>query len=283
MSRTLQRDARRNPATLAGAVLAALLAMLPMQPTAAQTVRDLLGKGVPESMRTALALSDEDEIRAGQLAAANLLGVAPLVEDEALQRYVNAVGRWIAMGSERPDLPWRFGVIDSADVNAFAAPGGYVLITRGLYASLSDEAELAGVLGHEIAHVVERHQIELMRKSLLLEAGAQVLARELEKDKEKLVQRLVGTGAEIFARRLDQGAEFEADRHGVVLAARAGYSPFGLPAVLQKIASVPREDDRVSLLYSTHPAPEQRLRRLEQSSVKLYDYEGAAGELQTLR
>lgn len=283
MSRTLQRDARRNPATLAGAVLAALLAMLPMQPTAAQTVRDLLGKGVPESMRTALALSDEDEIRAGQLAAANLLGVAPLVEDEALQRYVNAVGRWIAMGSERPDLPWRFGVIDSADVNAFAAPGGYVLITRGLYASLSDEAELAGVLGHEIAHVVERHQIELMRKSLLLEAGAQVLARELEKDKEKLVQRLVGTGAEIFARRLDQGAEFEADRHGVVLAARAGYSPFGLPAVLQKIASVPREDDRVSLLYSTHPAPEQRLRRLEQSSVKLYDYEGAAGELHTLR
>jgi beta-barrel assembly-enhancing protease len=277
-----RRDLRRQ-ATATPALLAGLFLMLPAQPPAAQTVRDLLKQPVPESLRLALALSDEDEIRAGQQAAANLLGVAPLVKDEGLQRYVNAVGRWVAMGSERPDLPWRFGVIESGDVNAFAAPGGYVLITRGLYASLGDEAELAGVLGHEIAHVVERHHVELMRKSLLLEQGAQVLSRELERDREALVKRLVGTGAELFARRLDQGAEFEADRHGVVLAARAGYSPFGLPAVLQKIASVPREDDRVSLLLATHPAPDQRLRQLERASDQLYEYEGKGGELYVLR
>jgi beta-barrel assembly-enhancing protease len=268
---------------IASTLLGALLLTLPAQPPSAQTVRDLLKQPVPESLKLALALSDEDEVRAGQQAAANLLGVAPLVKDDDLQRYVNAVGRWVAMGSERPDLPWRFGVIESADVNAFAAPGGYVLITRGLYASLGDEAELAGVLGHEIAHVVERHHVELMRKSLLLEQGAQVLSRELERDREAVVKRLVGTGAELFARRLDQGAEFEADRHGVVLAARAGYNPFGLPAVLQKIASVPREDDRVSLLLATHPAPDQRLRQLAQASEKLYEYDGAGGELQPLR
>lgn len=271
------------PRHAAPTLLAALLLMLPHAPGPAQTVRDLLKQPVPESLRLALSLSDEDEVRAGQQAAANLLGVAPLVEDEALQRYVNAVGRWVALGSERPDLPWRFGVIESADVNAFAAPGGYVLITRGLYASLDDEAELAGVLGHEIAHVVERHHVELMRKQLLLEQGTQVLSRELERDREAVVKRLVGTGAEMFARRLDQGAEFEADRHGVVLAARAGYDPFGLPAVLQKIASVPREDDRVSLLYATHPSPDQRLRQLEQTSERLYQYEGAGGELHPLR
>jgi beta-barrel assembly-enhancing protease len=276
-----RRFPRTRRAAITTGVLAALLVMLPAQVPLAQNVRDLLGQGVPESLRLALALSDEDEIRAGQMAAANLLGVAPLVEDEALQRYVNAVGRWVAMGSERPDLPWRFGVIESADVNAFAAPGGFVLITRGLYASLADEAELAGVLGHEIAHVVERHHIELMRKSLLLERGAKVLGREL--DREAVVKQLVGTGAELFARRLDQGAEFEADRRGVVLAARAGYDPFGLPTVLQKIASLPREDDRVSLLYATHPAPDQRLRQLEQASEKLYEYEGQGGELHRLR
>ncbi len=279
----MKRHRSRGHTTLAGGLAAALLLTLPAAPASAQTVRDLLKQPVPESLRLALSLSDEDEVRAGQQAAANLLGVAPLVKDEALQRYVNAVGRWVAMGSERPDLPWRFGVIDSADVNAFAAPGGYVLITRGLYASLADEAELAGVLGHEIAHVVERHHVELMRKSLLLEQGAQVLTRELERDREALVKRLVGTGAELFSRRLDQGAEFEADRHGVVLAARAGYNPFGLPAVLQKIASVPREDDRVSLLYATHPAPDQRLRNLEQASARLYEYEGVSGELRPLR
>jgi predicted Zn-dependent protease len=208
------------------------------------------------------------------------------VADEGLQRYVNTVGRWIAMGSERPDLPWRFGVVDSADVNAFAAPGGYVLITRGLYASLGDEAELAGVLGHEIAHVVERHHLDLMRKSLLLEMGVQSLQKQLEGDREALVRRLVGTGAEIFARRLDQGAEFQADRHGMVLAARAGYSPFGLPAVLQKIASVDRTDDRVTLLYRTHPAPDERLRQLEAAfgaGLDGLDRPDAGGKLHPLK
>jgi beta-barrel assembly-enhancing protease len=252
----------------------------------AQTLTDRMTSQIPDSLRLAVSLSDEDEIRAGQQATANLLGVAPLVQDEGLQRYVNTVGRWVAMGSERPDLPWHFGVIDSADVNAFAAPGGYVLITRGLYASLSDESELAGVLGHEIAHVVERHHIELMRSSLMLELGVKVLEREVLRDREALVRRLVGTGAEIFARRLDQEAEFEADGKGVVLAARAGYSPFGLPAVLQKIASVEKTDDRLALLYETHPAPEDRLRHLDAAfGAELQQYESGApgGRLYALR
>jgi beta-barrel assembly-enhancing protease len=241
---------------------------------------------IPEQLRLALAIAEEDEIRAGREATANLLGVAPLVADQGLQAYVNTVGLWVAMGSERPDLPWRFGVIDSADVNAFAAPGGYVLITRGLYASLSDESELAGVLGHEIAHVVERHHVELMRSSLMLQMGVEVLEREVLRDRDALVRQLVGTGAELFARRLDQDAEFEADRHGVVLAARAGYSPFGLPAVLQKIASVEQTDDRVTLLYETHPDPEQRLRHLDAtlgSDLHALDAGDAGGALYPLQ
>lgn len=262
-----------SPRPLLAAALAALLATS----VPAQNVKDLLKGRLPEALRPALVLSQDDEIRVGQAAAANLLGVAPLVQDEGLQRYVNTVGRWVAMGSERPDLPWRFGVIDSADVNAFAAPGGYVLITRGLYASLSDESELAGVLGHEISHVVERHHIELMRKGVLLDLGVQAVQKQMQ-DRDALVRRLVGTGAEVFARRLDQGAEFQADRNGLALAARAGYSPFGLPAVLQKIASVSRTDDRVALLYQTHPAPEDRLRQLEAAiGADMYRYDRPAG------
>jgi len=94
--------------------------------------------------------SKEEEIALGREIAGNLLGAAPLVKDAALQKYVNSVGRWVASQSERPDLPWRFGVIESEDLNAFAAPGGYIMLTKGLYRKLNNEAQLAGVLGHEI-------------------------------------------------------------------------------------------------------------------------------------
>ena len=252
----------------------------------AESLRDKLSSKIPDSKRLLLALTPEDEVRVGQQVAANLLGVAPLVKDDALQQYVNKVGRWVAMQSERPELPWHFGVVESADVNAFAAPGGYVLITRGLYASLSDETELAGVLGHEIAHVVERHHIELMRKTALVDEGRKAVDKKLKDDKDALLKRLVGNGAEIFARRLDQGAEFEADRQGVALAARAGYSPYGLPAVLQKIASVAKGDDRVQLLYKTHPSPSERLQQIDRalgSSLDKFDKPGASGKLYPLK
>ncbi len=252
----------------------------------AESLREKLSSKIPDSQRMLLALTPEDEIRVGQQVAANLLGVAPLVKDDALQKYVNHVGRWVALQSDRPKLPWHFGVIESADVNAFAAPGGYVLITRGLYASLSDEAELAGVLGHEIAHVTERHHIELMRKTALLDESRKAVEKKLKDDKEALLKRLVGNGAEIFARRLDQDAEFEADRRGIVLAARAGYSPYGLPAVLQKIASVAQSDDRVQLLYKTHPSPTDRLRQLDRAmgqNFHQYDKPSAGGTLHPLK
>lgn len=243
-------------------MLALVLSTAGVGRAGAQSLEERLRERIPESTRLALVLTEADEIEVGRRATARLLGVAPLVEDDAVQAYVNKVGRWIAAGSRRPDLPWRFGVIDSADVNAFAAPGGFVLLTRALYQSLDSEAELAGVLAHEIAHVTERHQIELLRQQLLLEEGREVIQDLIRGDREELLARLAGTGAELFARRLDRGAEFDADRRAVVLAARAGYDPYGLPAVLQKIGAVAQTDDRVQLLYRTHPPPEERLRRL---------------------
>jgi predicted Zn-dependent protease len=211
----------------------------------------------------------EDEIKIGQHVAGTLLGAAPLVDDAAMQRYVNRVGRWVALQSERPDLPWTFGVIDSADVNAFAAPGGYVFITKGLYGLLRDEAELAGVLAHEVAHVTERHHLKVMQKSQLIGAGTRLLGRKVT-DNER-TRALLGSGAEIMARGLDKSAEFEADRQGVVLATRAGYDSYGLPAVLQEIGQLAKGSSAVGLLFKTHPHPDERLLRLSEAMGSRFD------------
>lgn len=205
--------------------------------------------------------SVEEENRIGRQIAGNLLGAVPLVRDEALQRYVNRVGEWVAQQSGRRDVTWRFGVLDTDDINAFAAPGGYVFVTKGLYRLLRDEAELAGVLGHEIAHVVEKHHLKVLRQSTLIGALGQVAGAKAQ-GSDPLVQNLIGNGAEIMARGLDKSAEYEADRIGMVYAARAGYDPWGLPNVLQDMAALPAKDGRTSLLYKTHPHPADRLAEL---------------------
>lgn len=202
--------------------------------------------------------STEEEITLGREIAGNLLGAAPLVKDAALQKYVNSVGRWVASQSERPELPWRFGVIESEDINAFAAPGGYIMLTKGLYRKLTNEAQLAGVLGHEIGHVVKKHQLKVLQKQQLLNMGAGFLSSKYAKDNQ-LVSKAIGTGAEISARSLDKSAEYEADRLGLSYAARAGYEPYGLTEVLQTIGQTNKNDGSVTLLFKTHPHPDDRL------------------------
>lgn len=209
---------------------------------------------------TAVAgVSEQEELGMGREIAGRMLGAAPLVNDAALQTYVNRVGRWVAVQSERPDLPWRFAVIDTPSINAFAAPGGYVMLTRGLYEILDNEAQLAGVLAHEIAHVVRRHHVTVMQKSAALSAGAQIAQRD---NRSALINNMIGTGAEVFARGLDKSAEYEADAIGVILAARAGYNPFGLIDVLHKLAARGSADGSLALLFKTHPLPGDRLDQL---------------------
>lgn len=208
--------------------------------------------------------SQEEEVRIGQQIAGNLLGAAPLVRDESLQRYVNRVGLWVAMQSERPGLPWRFGVIESEDINAFAAPGGYIFLTKGLYRRLNNEAELAGVLAHEVGHVIRKHHLKLLQKSQAIAAVGALFGSKLG-DEDQTIQNIIGNGAEVVARGLDKDAEYEADRIGVVLTARAGYDTYALPTVLADIGHVAKSDKRVSLLFKTHPHPEERLGRLAES------------------
>ncbi|MGB2832080.1 MAG: M48 family metalloprotease [Methylotenera sp.] len=214
--------------------------------------------------------SKAEEVALGREISGSLLGAAPLVKDESLQKYVNQVGRWVASQSERADLPWKFGVIESTDLNAFAAPGGYVLITKGLYQKLQNEAQLASVLGHEIAHVTKKHQLKVLQKQQLLGYGAGKLGDLFGKD-NKFAKKAIDSGAEISARSLDKEAEFEADRMGMVLAARAGYDAFSLGEVLQTIGQTNKTDNSVALLFKTHPHPDERLAKLGDSVGNKFD------------
>ena len=235
-----------------------LALLLGLSPGARAQIPGILGDVLRSGQKT--AAPEDDELKIGRQLAGNLLGAVPLAKDAKAQRYVNRVGRWVASQSDRPELKWYFGVLDSDDINAFALPGGYVFVTRGLFDLLANEAELAGVLGHEIGHVVLKHHLKVLKQSQALDVVSGLVSSQARND--ELTQRVLGKGAEAVARGLDKNAEFEADRAGVVLATRAGYSPYGLPMALRSIAQRNPREASLALLFKTHPLPQERLQKL---------------------
>ena len=123
-------------------------------------------------------IDETREIEIGRQLAAVLLGSKPLLQDAPLQRYVNQLGRWISLQSSRPRLPWTFAVLDDPGFNAFAAPGGFIFVTKGLVDRV-DEAELAGILAHEVTHVTERHHLEALRAKARAGLATQFLGSQI--------------------------------------------------------------------------------------------------------
>ena len=204
--------------------------------------------------------SQEDEIGLGDALTASFLGAAPLHPDANLQRYVNRVGKWVALHSDRPDLPWTFSVIDTETINAFAMPGGSIIVSSGLVKRLNSESELAGVLGHEISHVVKKHQLTAIQSSMKADFWKSV-GTSVAADRVKIgggaVGSAVGSVAKpflldaagnlikdgFFLRPLDRGMETEADEMAIVLATRSGYDPYGLVGALQMLAQYKGDAD----------------------------------------
>lgn len=209
-------------------------------------------------------IDEPKEIEIGRQLAAILLGAKPLHTSVALQRYVNRLGRWISLQSARPELPWTFAVLDDPGYNAFAVPGGFIFVTKGLIDQLTDESELAGVLAHEITHVVGKHHLKAMQKTAKAGLLSKVVASQLKNDLVGgISSQLLNLGKDLYSRGLDQEDELEADRHGVTLAARAGFEPYGLVAVLQQLRTATPDDPLFTLTFSTHPAPQVRLDQIE--------------------
>ncbi len=269
--------------------LTALSGLLLAASIPAQAEIPLIGGKVRE-------IRDAEEVRVGNGLAGLILDTAPLLDDPAKQRYINRVGRWLSLHCERPDLPWRFGIIDSPNFNAFSMPGGYVLVTRGLVEKMRTESELVGVLSHEIAHVVRRHHlgalhlgaglIENQASGLLDKLPVQTLREKLGKGALGTVQNhlnpggegiagslsrsVIEAGRDLLTRGLARDEEFEADAMAVVLAARSGYSPYGLAGVLQTLSGL-EGTEQFALHRKTHPGAVDRLVQLDAAMGSQFD------------
>jgi beta-barrel assembly-enhancing protease len=216
-------------------------------------------------------IAEPEEVQIGNDMASRLLGAAPLARDENLQRYVNRVGRWLAAQTERADLPWRFGVLEAPQLNAFAVPGGTIFVARGLVERMKSEAELAGVLAHEISHVLRKHHLKAIQKGAQTALAGDALNQALRNQGTAAREKLISLGSEMYTRGLDKSDELEADRFGVVIAARAGYDAYGLPAVLQTLQAMNAQDSALALMFKTHPAPAERLSALGESMQATLD------------
>jgi Zn-dependent protease with chaperone function len=209
----------------------------------------------------------EEELEFGPQIAGRVLGAAPLWDDAAVQQRVNLVGRWMASQTSRPELPWTFGVVDSPEINAFAAPGGYVLVTRGLYELIGSDAELAAILGHEINHIVQRDHYQVIRKQELQSAGQDLVSSNVSTGggvAGSLARGYVEKhGAAIMATSLDREAEYRSDEAAQVYLARSGANPLALYAVLQKMAATGSASSGLAQLYKTHPPLDERLDRID--------------------
>ena len=209
-------------------------------------------------------MSEEKEIALGQENDAQVRTEMGSYDDRALQEYVTTIGLKLAMASERPGLPWHFTVADVPAVNAFALPGGYIYITRGILPFLDDEAQLAGVLGHEIGHVTARHASQQYSKATGASLGL-ILGSIFAGQAGAGVAQLGQTGLGLVLLKNSRDDEAQADGLGVRYSSRAGWDPAGIPRMLTTLGRIEEASDSkgVPNWLETHPQPQDRVQRVQ--------------------
>jgi predicted Zn-dependent protease len=204
-------------------------------------------------------ISEAQEIDMGRAADKDVVSSIGLYPDDGLQKYVQALGSRIAATTERPGLPWTFRVVDDASVNAFAIPGGFVYVTRGILTHLNSEAELTAILGHEIGHVTARHSVSQMSKQQLVQVGL-VAGTVLSPDFARFGD-LAQTGLGLLFLKFSRSDEAQADQLGFKYMLAGGYDPRKMENVFRMLQGVTRQAEsggRLPQWMSSHPDPENR-------------------------
>jgi len=248
--------------------LAGVLALAVATPAAAQIsgILDkankaaLVGKKVLD-----LNLSEDQERQIGAAVSEKVRQRYGVVQDPAVHMYVSLVGALVTRASTRPGIAWQFIILDTDGVNAFAAPGGFIHITRGALALMGSEAELAGVLAHEAIHVTEKHTINAIRNTKLKDMGLEMVpGGGLTKD---AINKIAGEAYNMIYAGYSRGEELEADRLGIVLADQVGYDPKGLGGFLAALTARNKSASEKQGLFASHPEMKERLEKLDKMIV----------------
>lgn len=225
--------------------------------------RTLIGIAVTWSL-AGCGISQQQEVQMGQEYAQQINAQLPIVQDPELNRYINVLGDSIARLTSRRDLDWHFFIVDAKDVNAFAVPGGFVYVNRGLIERTDQMDELAGVLGHEIGHVVRRHTVKQMEKAQGANIGVTLACILTSICNSQVAGAAINiAGGAVFA-RFSRQDEAEADAEGVKNVVRAGISPAGMVTMFQKLIDERRtRPGAVESWFLTHPLEEDRIRAVQ--------------------
>jgi predicted Zn-dependent protease len=244
--------------------LVAVASLIYARPAMAQLggLTGALNKAAQVKKIADLKVTEAEEQQIGQQVSDKLVETFGVFQDADVTRYVTLVGAVLAVQSPRPGLNWQFVVLDTEGVNAFAAPGGYIHITKGLLGLMKNEAELAGVLAHEIVHVTEKHTVNAIQK------GDTIKVASSEVGSAGMAQSLVAKIAEkaysdILNNKFSRNDEGEADEKGVQLANKVGYAPNGLVGALTKLADRNKDAKEPNGLFASHPQLKDRITKIE--------------------
>lgn len=211
-----------------------------------------------------------EEVEMGNQYAQQIEQQLPMVRDPEIVRYINVLGDSIARVVDDRSLTWRFNVVDQDEINAFAVPGGHIYVNRGLIAKVTNMSELAGVLGHEIAHVTQRHSMKQMAAAQRANAGMTGLCIFAPSFCQGAGGTLVQLGANAGFAKFSRDDETESDRYGVKFVTRAGIDPRGMPSMFRiLLAERERNPGGMEAWFSSHPLEESRIRETEVEIAKI--------------
>ena len=209
---------------------------------------------------------EEEKAIGGRLAVEVFNRYGGSYDDPELLRYINLVGRAVADVSSRSDIDYHFAILNTEFPNAFATPGGYVFVSIGLLRMIESEAELAGVLAHEVAHIARKHALQTLERSRSLQGVSSLTLTVMDKDPglfDKLIDEVSNV---LFTKGLDKNLEFVADKYGREFAYRTGYYPGALKRFIQKLGA--SKQNQGSIFSSTHPTSRERYNLLQKSSSR---------------